>query len=356
MPASLPAEEIKRRALRAFEGDRFHAAWWLRNAHAQTVYATVARRPAPVRLTPERFRLPDGDALRLWHLRGGRGAPTVLLLHGLEGSARSVYIAGMLASLAARRWNAVAMEFRGCSGWQNEAPRLYHSGETGDVHAVATALRERGVSRLYAVGFSLGGNVTAKWLGEQGDAAPVDAAAVVGAPYELAASGAALDMVLGGFYARRFLATLIPKALAKACQYPRLPINVEALRCCRSIVEYDHHVTAPVHGFADAWDYYARCASGRFLDRVRRPLLLVSAQDDPMNPAPTLPWRQCDASPFLTPLFPRRGGHLGFVAGASPRTARWWAEEQVLRYLLLVDSAAPLRQRTAISSTSGWTP
>lgn len=321
----------------ALARDPFRPAPGMRNAHVQTCWSSLLR-PRPKAFSHrERLPLADGDTLSLHVAEGLPGAPTVLLLHGLEGSAQSHYIANLALRFVRIGWSAVAMEFRTCDGRMNRARRMYHSGDTADVAAVLAHLRERWPRRsLYAVGHSLGANVLGKYLGERGAAAPLAGAALVSPPFALVDSCKALDTVLGGFYARRFLHTLLPKALAKERQYPRC-LDARRVARCRTIWEFDDAATAPLHGFAGARDYYERCGCGQFLPRVAVPTLVLAAEDDPMNPAHTIPRRALRESPWIVPAIVRRGGHLGFLERRNGRLD-WWAERTVLRFLRALDA------------------
>lgn len=264
--------------------------------------------------------------------------PLVIMLHGLEGSARSHYIVGLHHAFRAIGWSSAVMEFRSCGDEFNRGRRLYHSGETSDLdRAVGWAL-ERSARRIYLVGFSLGGNVLAKWLGEKGETAPeaVRAAVVVSVPFDLAASAPYFERTLGGFYAWRFLRTLIPKALEKERQFPG-SMDVEKIRRSRTFREFDTYATAALHGFRDAEDYWARSSSGPLLGRIRKPTLLLSALDDPFCPPESLPWAAASASPWLYPQFPPHGGHVGFVGGIVPFRPQYWAEEHIVRFFRICD-------------------
>lgn len=295
------------------------------------MWSPLFRRPPYVSRRVERLETPDGDFVVLHISEGERGKPAVLLLHGLEGSANSKYILGMHEKLCAIGWHCITMEFRGCSGEMNRARRLYHSGETTDLAFVASRFAAQ-FPRFYLAGFSLGGNVLAKWLGESAADVPanVRAAAVVSVPFDLVVSGPHIDRVLRGFYARHFLRSLVKKAIAKEKQFPNC-VSVEKLRKARTLYDFDNHATATLHGFRDVDHYYSSQRSGQFLDRVRVPMMLLSAADDPFNPASTLPREIADRSEYLHPQFSGRGGHVGFVYGA-PHQSRYWAEEQVVRF------------------------
>jgi hypothetical protein len=315
----------------------FRPAKWLPGPHAMTVWGALVRRPPRLRLTAERWELPDGDFVDVERLAGPRpDAPLVIACHGLEGSGRAPYILGTLHQAQRRGCAGLALHFRSCSGAPNRLPRLYHSGETGDLDwTVRRLAAERPGRPIGLVGFSLGGNVVAKYLGERGDDLPseVRAGAVISAPLDLAACQAEIDG--DGFWAaryrERFLRRLRKKALAKARQFPGL-LDEERIRAARTLRAFDDAVTAPLHGFRDAADYYARSSAGPRVADVRRPLLVLNADDDPMVPGRTLPVPALRRNPLITfELWPA-GGHVGFVSGPPWRAERW-AERRVAAWL-----------------------
>jgi len=283
----------------------------------------------------ERWETPDDDFLDLHFLEGRDDMPTALLLHGLEGSIDSTYFLGLILELGRQGWNVVAMEFRSCSGEINRAKRMYHSGETSDVAWVVERLIERQPDvELYLAGFSLGGNVTAKWFGERGADLPsnVKAGAVVSAPYDLVASSLHMDNSISRLYVLHFLRKLMPKVVEKERQYPGL-LDIERLEKARTFKEFDDHATAPLHGFKDAHDYYTSVACGNFLEGIRRPILLLSSTDDPFNPGDTLPRARAVEHPYLHPQFTERGGHVGFIRRSGVgRGMGCWSEEQIVRF------------------------
>jgi hypothetical protein len=292
------------------------------NPHLHTVYGTVFRRPPPADLQLEQWPTPDGDRLRVHVGRSPSDRPIALLLHGLEGSARSPYIVGQARHLAARGYRPVVMEHRSCGGTMNQARRLYHSGETTDLDFVVRQLIQRWPGRpLFVYGVSLGGNQVAKWLGTHTIPDAVRAAVVVSPPFDLTVSGAHMD-AKGWFYVRYFLRSLIPKALAKERQYPG-SMDPVAVRTARTFEAFDTHATAALHGFADAQDYYRKSGCGQFLDQVRTPLLIVASEDDPFNPASTIPYRVVRESDYVLGLFPHRGGHVGFIGQSLLRPCYW---------------------------------
>jgi predicted alpha/beta-fold hydrolase len=334
----------KAAALAALERHPFHAPNWIRDRHLQTCWGPFFRRQQAPESRLERWATPDDDFLRVWLSRGREDAPWVVLLHGLEGDANSHYIVGMRVKLAALGWSVATMEFRGCGGEMNRARRMYHSGETTDLAFLVSTLRERfSPGRLYLAGFSLGGNQIGKWLGEESEsvASLVDGAALVSPPFDLTVSGPVLDSQLFGLYTKRFLRTLIPKAVEKERQFPGC-LDVEAIRRCTTFAEFDTLGTAALHGFRDNEDYWRSVGCGQFLDGVRVPTLLVAAADDPFNPGSTIPRRLASASPWLVPRFTERGGHVGFVYG-TPWHTRHWAEEEIVSFFQHLEAIAARR-------------
>jgi predicted alpha/beta-fold hydrolase len=293
-----------------------------------------------VPLHRERVELPDGDFVDLdFAYRrppvDGEDRPLVLVLHGMEGSARSGYALQVYRTLRDRGIDAVGLNFRSCSGELNRLPRFYHSGETGDLRWVLGMLAERYPRRpLGAVGVSLGGNVLLKYLGEsgaQGDA-NVEAAVACSIPFELAAGAEYLLRPGGRLYAAHLLRSLRGKIKAKRPVLPDL-VDVSAALAARGFREFDDAATAPLHGFADAEDYYERSSSARFLGGIRVPTLLLHSENDPFLPPDCIPRSAIDANPHLVATLTARGGHVGFVAGGSPGRPVFWAEREAARFL-----------------------
>lgn len=309
---------------------------WLRGGHAQTVYGALVRMPIRLPLSHERWELPDGDFVDVDLLPAPTpNAPQVIVCHGLEGSSRSGYVRGVLRELRARGLGGVALNFRGCSGEPNRLLRFYHSGDTGDLGVIVSRLAaERPGRALGLCGFSLGGNVVAKYLGEHGDAVPreVRAAAVVSVPFDLALCAGALDGpgLMARIYRERFLRRLRAKVVRKARRHPSLP--VAAARRARTFAEFDGAVTAPLHGFASAADYWERASAGPFLPSVCRPLLILAAEDDPFIPPAVVPHAAARANPHLMLEVSDGGGHVAFVHG-PPWATRRHAEQRVATFL-----------------------
>jgi predicted alpha/beta-fold hydrolase len=288
-----------------------------------------------VPVTRSRWELPDGDFLDVDELAAAEGAPRVIVLHGLEGSSGSPQVRRMLGQARARGWGAIAMNFRGCGGTPNRLRRSYHGGDTGDLAWVADRVcRQHPGSPVFLAGFSLGGNVLLKYLGEQADAVPsmVRGAAAVSAPVNLRASAYALESGFGRIYGRRLTERLKRKTAEKLARFPDL-VDPVRLRRVATLTQFDQLVTAPVHGFRDAEDYWARSSSAHVLARIRRPTLLINAQDDPFLPAAALPVEAVASNPRLEADFPVSGGHLGFLEGRWPGVAAGWAEARAAAFL-----------------------
>ncbi len=285
--------------------------------------------------TRARWATPDGDFLDIDFMDGPVASPQLLVVHGLEGSSDRKYVRGLLGLAADRSWRGVAMNFRGCSGSPNRRPRLYHSGETSDLGWVIGELAKRDPGApILPIGVSLGGNVLLKWLGEEGDLAAdeIRAAVAISTPFDLAAAAQTMSIGAGRLYTHFFLRTLKAKALQKAQEYPHL-LDAGAIRKARGWREYDDVATAPLHGFRDAADYWERSSSIHFLDRIRRPTLLINARDDPFVPKSSLPLAAVERSRWLHAEFSDHGGHAGFVAGALPWRPRYWAELRAVEFL-----------------------
>jgi predicted alpha/beta-fold hydrolase len=311
----------------SFGGGR-RMPWWLCGGHAQTIIpARFAQRPPRVSFKRERWTAPDDDFVDLdWTTHPVTpDTPLLVMFHGLEGDSGSHYAQTLMHALAARGWQGVIPHFRGCSGELNLAPRFYHSGDSAEIHWILERLHRQYCGngrKLLVVGISLGGNALLRLLGEQGSGAGfVSAAASVSAPLDLAAGGAALSQGFNMLYTRMFLQTLKRKSLAKLEQYPGL-FEREAMLASRDLYDFDNVVTAPLHGFRDTDDYWARASSKPVLGGIAVPTLVLNARNDPFLPARHLPG-PADVSPQVWLEQPEHGGHVGFM---TPR-------EDVLRLL-----------------------
>lgn len=308
---------------------RFIPPRLLRNAHVQTILPTLLPRRFAFSFQRERLELADGDFLDLDWLRAGRRR-LAILSHGLEGSSRNDYILGTAAALAADGWDVLAWNFRGCSGELNRLPHFYHSGATPDLAAVI----ERGARdypALALIGYSLGGNLTLKYLGEAPPHPAIRAATTVSVPCDLAASARALDRRLGNrLYLGRFMDTLTAKIEAKATRFPD-DLDATGVRAIRTFAEFDDRYTARLHGFRDAEDYWSRCSALHYLAGIRTPTLLLSALDDPFLTPESFPFSIARSHPQLTLEAPAHGGHCGFLDLRNG--LQRWSERRVVEFL-----------------------
>jgi predicted alpha/beta-fold hydrolase len=339
----------------------YAAPLWLPGGQLQTIWPALwARRMpeggAPPSYRRERWETPDGDFVDVDHVQpaaevlgpaqgaevagaaftgsvsaAGAGtaarevvlpstaAPLLVVFHGLEGSSRSHYGEALAAWAQAQGWACALPHFRGCSGEINRAPRAYHSGDTAEIGWMLQRLRAQHAGPLLAVGVSLGGNALLRWAGElQEDAArSVDAIAAVCAPVDLAAGARAIGRGLNRqIYTRMFMRTLVPKALRKLEQFPGL-FDRQQLLAARDLYGFDNVFTAPVHGYRDADDYWARASAKPLLAGIRVPTLVLNARNDPFVPENSLP-QPGTVGPCVQLWQPAQGGHVGFAAGAWP--------------------------------------
>jgi len=307
----------------------YRAPWWLPGAHLQTIYPAVVLKPPRVPYRRSRWGTPDGDFIDVDRVEtpgapGERAAPLVALFHGLEGGSSSHYALALMHAVRARGWRGLVVHFRGCSGEPNLLPRAYHSGDTEELDWILRRLQaEREGAPLHAAGVSLGGNVLLKWLGERGAEAShyVARACAVSAPVDLVSAGAALGAGFNLLYARHFLATLKRKSARMLEAHPGL-FRLERVLAARTLREFDDVVTAPLHGFRDTDDYWARASSKPLLRHIAVPTLMVNARNDPFLPSRALPGPH-EVSRAVALEFPDTGGHAGFVTGRFPGTLDW---------------------------------
>ncbi len=314
----------------------YRAPRWLPGGHAQTLYPLLIR-PDPLPYHRERWETPDGDFIDLdWNVAPAPGhsasRPLLVLFHGLEGSSNSHYAVSLMRAVAAIDWIGLVVNFRGCSGESNRLPRAYHSGDSDEIDWILRRLQALfPAGPRYAVGVSLGGNALLKWLGER-QALSTDvlrAAAAISAPLDLAACGHALAHGFNRVYTQHFLQTLKRSAAAKLRRYPGL-FDERRMAAASNLWQFDDVVTAPLHGFAGADDYWRRASSKPWLPGIRLPTLLLNAQNDPFLPAYALPTPSQVATSVELEL-PRQGGHVGFVTGSLPGRLDW-LPQRILHY------------------------
>lgn len=344
----------------------YHAPIWLRGRHLQTIWPSVlAPRPSPF-YRRERWDTPDGDFIDLdWALldlgdtaddkadnkadNTKRSAPRPLLalFHGLEGNSDSHYSRTLMAAANARGCDGVVIHFRGCSGELNRMPRAYHSGDSDEadwvlrrISALRTGNGSPGI--LLVAGVSLGGNVLLKWLGERGASAGfVAAAAAISPPQDLHAGAIRLSRGFNRLYALNFLVTLRRKSVAMLERHPGL-FDAKQVAASRDFFEFDELVTAPLHGFRSAKDYWQRSSCRQFLGGIAVPTLIINALNDPFLPVEALA-RPAEVSRAVDLHYPREGGHVGFLRGAPPGRLDWLAERLFAHFNLATGGAIAAR-------------
>lgn len=314
----------------------FRPAWWLPGGHLQTLWPFFFSRGEAQSFERERLDLADGDFIDLdWDAQAPLDGPLVLVLHGLEGSSDSMYVRRLLPQLRTHGLRAVIMHFRGCSGESNRLPRAYHAGDSGDLNEIVTRLhaRNRAQRPVCAIGYSLGGNVLLKWLGETGSENPLQAAAAISVPFDLHAAADRLERGFSRLYQSYLLRPL--RAGQRRKQRERgiaPPLTADELDRIRTLRVFDDRVTAPLHGFSGVDEYYTRSSSRPWLAHIVTPTLLVHARNDPFLGPDGIPSPD-ELSPSILFELSDDGGHVGFVSGSSPWKTEPWLEKRIAEWL-----------------------
>lgn len=313
----------------------FKPAWWMKNKHIQTIIPRVYRRNHKIQTENETLATPDGDFLDIsWTKKpqADNTTPIVIVFHGLEGNVESFYASGMLDAITKRGWIGVLMHFRGCSGRPNNQARAYHSGETSDPQFFIDYLSQHfSKSPLMAVGFSLGGNVLAKYLGEKGEQCKLLCGAVISAPLRLAGCAKRISQRFSKVYQKYLLDKMKHSAINKIQHlkdaYP-LALKATDIRKFSTLAQFDEHITAPLHGFKNALDYYTQASAMQFLRNVKVPTLILHAADDPFMAPDVIPTAE-ELSPAIRYELSKAGGHVGFLSGVNPLKPIFWLEKRV---------------------------
>lgn len=302
------------------------------NPHVQTVYPTLFRRVCGVAYQRERIETADNDFLDL-DLSPAGTRRLAIVLHGLEGDSTRPYMRGMVKAVNSGGWDALALNFRGCSGEPNRNLRLYHSGETGDLALVVDHMISKDrYDELALIGFSLGGNVILKYLGERGKNVPsvITKAVTFSAPCDLSACSGEIGRLANRLYLKRFLVMLRGKIRAKMALRPG-EIDDRDWEKMKSLKDFDDRYTAPLHGFKDAEDYYAQSSSKRFLQNISVPTLVVNAADDPFLAKTCFPHVEAESNGNFFLEIPKHGGHVGFVSFND--RGEYWSESRAVSFL-----------------------
>lgn len=297
------------------------------NRHLETIYPALFRTVKPPFARHERITTPDDDFLDLYWATRDAGR-LVIICHGLEGNARRAYVQGMARAFFMHGYDVLTWNYRGCGEEMNRTLRFYHSGATDDLHLVVNHASGKGYREINLVGFSLGGNITLKYLGEKHPGAvAVHRAVTFSVPMDLASSCRKISQQENIVYAYRFLRSLKDKVVRKSRLMDGL--DVSHLPRIRTLVEFDDVYTAPLHGFETASDYYERCSALRFLDKVRTPVLIVNARNDPFLSAECFP--RLEEHAFITFEAPLQGGHAGFTQFS--KNGLYWSEERAVQFI-----------------------
>jgi len=318
---------------------QFKPAWWLPGAHLQTIWPSLFRRDVHLDRTSEMLTLPDGDEIRLDWVADGDG-PIVLMLHGLAGSSDSNYVKGLQLLAKQRGWRSVAVNFRGCGDFPNHRARSYHSGETTDIRFAFETIQQRfPKAKFAAVGYSLGGNVLLKWLGETQIQA-FEATAAASVPLLLDACATHMDLGFSKVY-RNYLIEKLKlnlqqklhhlESIGRSDDVNYLKTLTHDLPERMSFWELDERITAPLHGFKSAKEYYTKSSSRQFLKNIQVPTLLLQAANDPFMPTEVIP-KDDELSETITLEVSRSGGHVGFVSNKGFKPV-YWVEQRIVGFL-----------------------
>lgn len=306
--------------------------WWQFNGHIQTILPSLLRKVKLHSPRRERIDTPDGDFLDLdWYAREAKHL--IIISHGLEGDSYRPYVLGMAGIMYEAGYDCLAWNYRGCSGEMNRQKRFYHSGATDDLHTVLQhVLAQKKYEAITLVGFSLGGNLTLKYLGEQGEAAQgiIQSAATFSVPLNLDSSCTVISQPGNWVYSERFLRSLRKKVKEKEAAMPGT-FDLVKLEQIKTLREFDDHFTGPMHGFRDAVDYYTQCSSIHFLDGIRVPTLVVNALNDPFLAPDCFPEAAYRDHPHIRMECPVKGGHVGF---RHRKLSPWyWSEHRALDFV-----------------------
>ena len=306
----------------------YQPPFFLFNAHLETIYPALLRRVPLQAYTRERIATPDYDFLDLDWIKQDAGR-LVIISHGLEGNSQRSYIKGMARMCLASNFDVLTWNYRGCSEEMNRELRFYHSGATDDVGVVVNHAIACGYKNITLIGFSLGGNLTLKYIGEQQPPKEVKKAVAFSVPLDLHSSCIQISRPSNRIYSERFLKSLKKKIITKAAF--RRELDIKGIDAIASLIEFDDHFTAPIHGFQNAVDYYTRSSSLQFLTRITIPTLIINAQNDPFLSKDCYPSTKLHDHPFARFESPAYGGHVGFAQ--FNKNGLYWSEERAMEFI-----------------------
>ena len=316
----------------------FLPPWWAKNPHVQTILPVFTKVESPT-LSRQRLELNDGDFIDLdWLGDPCNASRIIVILHGLEGSADSHYVRRLLRDCHQLGLCAVVHHHRGCSGEANRLARSYHSGDTHDIsHTLQYLQQHFSQAKLHAVGYSLGGNVLAKYLGELQANSAIDRAVVVSAPLQLSACAKRLEKGFSSLYQWHLIKQLRQKVIDKLNNRTivnQVAITLKQVSTLKTFYQFDHQVTAPLHGFEGVDDYYAKASGLGYLASINRPTLVIHAADDPFMNADVIP-STSQFSADVTYELHQHGGHVGFIDGGTLFKPRYYLEQRIIHFLTI---------------------
>ena len=309
----------------------FKPAWWLKNPHLQTMWGTAFKPKPEIGLISQRIELDDGDFVDVLKTKSIKDKPIALILHGMEGSVDSHYAKPLIDKLDNDGYGVYFMHFRSCSGELNRLPRGYSSDDSTDIQAVINSIKiDHNRTPFALIGFSLGGSVALKWLGEQADNAETTVGIAVSVPFRLRDAAIKLEKGFSRVYQHYLVSTCQRKYQAKE-ELISSPLNVN-IKDLNTFYRFDDEITAPLHGFKSAEDYYEKCSSRQFLKSIRKPTLILHAKDDPFMWDHSAP-REHELSKDVHLELTDQGGHVGFISGKYPWKTEYWLDQRILTWL-----------------------
>ena len=327
--------------------DDYRPPFWLPDGQSQTIFPSLFRKVEGVNYIRERIPTIDGDFLDIDFLKHDSTIESsnreqsdrrtvnnsiIILSHGLEGDSSRQYITGMVRNFNAHGFDCIAWNFRSCSGEMNQTKTFYHSGATDDLETVLKHSLSKGYNKIYLVGFSLGGNLTLKYLGEKGQNLypEIQKAITFSVPLHLSSS----SKKIGWLYTKRFNKSLINKILEKSQRFPEFQIDTSNIAKIKTLKDFDDAYTSQLHGFIDAEDYYERNSSLYFLDKINIPTLIVNAQNDPFLSEECFPFEKIKSMEKVYFQAPKMGGHCGFYPADYQGVL--WSEKRALEWVMAV--------------------
>lgn len=311
-------------------GSSYKPPYWLLNRHFETIYPVLFRKVS-VGVQPEKLEIytPDNDSFELNYYNND-SSKTVIISHGLEGNSQRPYILGMVKIFIDKGWNVIAWSYRGCNGIINNSIRSYHSGFTADLVETIKFADTQKINEISLVGFSLGGNLTLRYLSENDRIhKKIKSAVVFSVPIDLHASCLEISKPSNTIYSKRFLRTLKKKVKEKSKVFPE--IDTKKLTKIHTLMSFDDHYTAPMHGFKDALDYYNSCSALYVLNKIKTPTLIVNALNDPFLSPECYPYDHIKNLEFVHLETPEKGGHVGFCAHNGD--GYYWSEKRALEFM-----------------------